>query len=668
MSQVLTFTTRLIDQVSRPAQRMQMQLGGMANRARSSFKDMGAGAAGLWGTSHLTKSLLEPAIAYSRAERAVKSLGATQSTLKALGDMAIKSSNEFGMGAEHIVQSAYAIQGGMGAALVEGALPRIANAADIMAKATRASNEVATTYIASTYGVFQKYADKMGQAKWAEQLAGQTALAVKIYRTSGQQMADAFAVMGSTGSANGQSQASQLAILGNLQSMGVTGSVAGTQYEQFLTSIKGSGKKLGMNFTNSDGGLQDITVILDKLHKRFGDLSKVKDQNMLKKALGSDVSLKFLLNMIDKVPKLKKEIGDLANVRGLGDAETMAKDQVIGWDRLSQSIKNVGLAIGQGLNPALEPLSNGLANVIGDVGSALHDFPNLARWIGYGAMSMSGMTAAASGLLILKGFGKLMGFGTLGKDIGLLRLLLRIFMRFSGLDLIIGGFTRFIAMLRWLRGALIATRMYLILFRESMVMARVVAIAAAIGQGIATAAMWAFGTASAFAAGAVQLLLSPITLIILGIVALAAGIYYLITHWDELKASLMQTAAFQTVMAWADKLGSVFVGVWASIKQGWNDLLASIGSGYNWMVEKLNHLPGVNLDTTDMGQAPPALGAALPGPDVNGIPRGGIGKQVSNSKTNTQIDQSKNINTVNVNVQNMPSPAALQEYQEMQAG
>ncbi|MGQ8702883.1 phage tail tape measure protein [Serratia marcescens] len=668
MSQVLTFTTRLIDQVSRPAQRMQMQLGNMANRARSSFKDMGAGAAGLWGTSHLTKSLLEPAVDYSRAERAVKSLGASKATLKALGDMALKSSSEFGMGAEHIVQSAYAIQGGMGAALVEGALPRIANAADIMAKATRASNETATTYIASTYGVFQKYADKMGQAKWAEQLAGQTALAVKIYRTSGQQMADAFAVMGSTGSANGQSQASQLAILGNLQSMGVTGSVAGTQYEQFLTSIKGAGNKLGMSFTNSDGGLQDITVILDKLHKRFGDLSKVKDQNMLKKALGSDVSLKFLLNMIDKVPKLKKEIGDLANVRGLGDAETMAKDQVIGWDRLSQSIKNVGLAIGLGLNPALEPLSNGLANVIGDVGSALHDFPNLARWIGYGAMAMSSMTAAASGLLILKGFGKLMGFGTLGKDIGLLKLLLRMFMRFSGLDMIIGAFTRFIAMLRWLRGALMATRMYLILFRESMVMARVVAIATAIGQGIATAAMWAFGAASAFAAGAVQLLLSPITLIIIGIVALAAGIYYLVTHWDELKASLMQTAAFQTVMVWADKLGSVFVGVWASIKQGWNDLLSSIGSGYNWMVEKLNHLPGVNLDTTDMGQTPPTLGTALPGPDANGIPRGGIGKQVSNNKSSTQVDQSKNIGTVNVYPQNMPSPAQLQEYQEMQAG
>ncbi len=668
MSQVLTFTTRLIDQVSRPAQRMQMQLGGMANRARSSFKDMGAGAAGMWGTSHLTKSLLEPAIAYSRAERAVKSLGASQSTLKALGDMAIKSSNEFGMGAEHIVQSAYAIQGGMGAALVEGALPRIANAADIMAKATRASNETATTYIASTYGVFQKYADKMGQAKWAEQLAGQTALAVKIYRTSGQQMADAFAVMGSTGSANGQSQASQLAVLGNLQSMGVTGSVAGTQYEQFLTSIKGSGKKLGMNFTNSDGGLQDITVILDKLHKRFGDLSKVKDQNMLKKALGSDVSLKFLLNMIDKVPKLKKEIGDLSNVKGLGDAETMAKDQVIGWDRLSQSITNVALAIGQGLNPALEPLSNGLANIIGDVGSALHDFPNLARWIGYGAMSMSSFTAAASGLLILKGLGKLMGFGTLGKDIGLLKLLFRMFMRFSGLDIVIGVFMRFIAMLRWLRGALIATRMYLILFKESMVMARAVAIASTVWTGIATTVMWAFGAASAFAAGAVQLLLSPITLIILGIVALAAGIYYLVTHWDELKASFMQTAAFQTLIAWAEKIRAVFAAVWDGIKQGWNEILDGISSGYNWLRDKISKIPGLcNCGGDDVG-APPAIGTSLSGADMGSIPRGGIGKQVSNSKTNTQIDQSKNINTLNVNVQNMPSPAQLQEYQEMQAG
>jgi TP901 family phage tail tape measure protein len=668
MNQTLTFTTRLIDMVSKPVQQMQTRFTGMANRARSSFKDIGAGAAGMWGASHMTKSLLEPAIEYSRAERAVKSLGASKDTLKALGDMAIKSSNEFGMGAEHIVQSAYAIQGGMGAALTEGALPRIANAADIMAKATRASNETATTYIASTYGVFQKYADKMGQAKWAEQLAGQTALAVKIYRTSGQQMADAFAVMGSTGSANGQSQVSQMAILGNLQSMGLSGSVAGTQYEQFLTGIKGSGKKLGMSFTNSDGSLQDIMTILDKLHKRFGDLSRVKDQNLLKKALGSDVSVKFLLNMMNRLPQLQQEIANLGKVNGLGEAERMAKDQVIGWDRMGQSITNVKLAISQGLNPALEPLANWLADIIGEVGAALHDFPNLSRWIGITAMAFSSMAAAASGMLILKGFGKLFGFGTLGKDIGLLKLLFKMFMRFSGIDMVIGIFMRFIKMLKWMRGALIATRMWLIIFRNSMFMARAGAIAMVVWEGVAAAAMWAFGAATTFAAGAMALLTSPITLIILGIALLGAGIYYLYTHWDELKASLMKTQAFQTLMDWAQRLGDVFARVWKSIKDGWNELLAGIGNGYNWLVEKLNKLPGVNLGQTDLGK--PAAGdvPTLPGPDLGDIPKGGIKTSVANTKSAQQIDNSKHIDTVNITAPNGMSPGQLQEWQEMQAG
>ncbi|WP_080964436.1 phage tail tape measure protein [Enterobacter ludwigii] len=668
MRQELTFTTRLVDQVSKPVQQMQTRLGGMANRARSSFKDIGAGMAGMWGSSHMTKSLLEPAIEYSRAERAVKSLGASQATLKALGDMAIKSSNEFGMGAEHIVQSAYAIQGGMGAALVDGALPRIANAADIMAKATRASNETATTYIASTYGVFQKYADKMGQAKWAEQLAGQTALAVKIYRTSGQQMADAFAVMGSTGAANGQSQASQLAILGNLQSMGLTGSVAGTQYEQFLTSIKGSGKKLGMNFTNSDGSLQDIMTILGKLHKRFGDLSRVKDQNLLKKALGSDVSVKFLLNMMNKLPQLQQEIANFGKVNGLGDAEKMAKDQVIQWDRLTQSINNVRLAIGKGLNPVLEPLAKYMANVIGDVASGLNDFQNLSRWIGYMAISMSTVTAAASGMLILKGFGKLFGFGTLGKDIGLLKLLYKMFMRFSGLDMVIGAFMQFIKVLKWLRGALIATRMWLIIFRNSMFYARAAAIAFAVWEGVAGAAMWVFGAATAFAAGAMQLLLSPITLIILGIALLGFGIYYLATHWDQLKASFMQTQAFQTMMDLAQKMGDVFAIVWSSIKQGWNDLLAGIGNGYNWLATKLNKLPGVNIGSTDLGKPQPSAGPTLPGPDLGDIPKGGLKTSINNTKSAQQVDNSKHIDTVNITMPNGMSPGQLQEWQEMQAG
>ncbi|MCW3379379.1 hypothetical protein N5T38_07250 [Escherichia coli] len=49
------------------------------------------------------------------------------------------------------------------------------------------------------------------------------------------------------------------------------------------------------------------------------------------------------------------------------------------------------------------------------------------------------------------------------------------------------------------------------------------------------------------AAIATQLLFSPITLIILALAALGVGIYFLITRWDEIKAALMDTAAFQWV-------------------------------------------------------------------------------------------------------------------------
>ncbi|MDA6077413.1 hypothetical protein O0544_17085 [Edwardsiella anguillarum] len=73
-----------------------------------------------------------------------------------------------------------------------------------------------------------------------------------------------------------------------------------------------------------------------------------------------------------------------------------------------------------------------------------------------------------------------------------------------------------------------------------------------------------------------QLLFSPITLIILAIAALAIGVYYLITRWDDIKAALMDTAAFQWVMDVAGKMGAWFGTVWDGISQGWEQLVAYI--------------------------------------------------------------------------------------------
>lgn len=57
-------------------------------------------------------------------------------------------------------------------------------------------------------------------------------------------------------------------------------------------------------------------------------------------------------------------------------------------------------------------------------------------------------------------------------------------------------------------------------------------------MAIGTAAQWLFNAATIAGGVAMQILMSPITLIILGIAALAAGIYFLIKKWDEWGAAV----------------------------------------------------------------------------------------------------------------------------------
>lgn len=61
-------------------------------------------------------------------------------------------------------------------------------------------------------------------------------------------------------------------------------------------------------------------------------------------------------------------------------------------------------------------------------------------------------------------------------------------------------------------------------------------------------AMRIYGVATMFAGVAMQLLTSPITLIIAALALLALGVWYVVNHWEELKAAVMNTEAFAWVM------------------------------------------------------------------------------------------------------------------------
>ncbi|WP_392551240.1 phage tail tape measure protein [Orbus wheelerorum] len=223
--------------------------------------------------------------------------------------------------------------------------------------------------------------------------------------------------------------------------------------------------------------------------------------------------------------------------------------------------------------------------------------------------------------------------------------------------------------------------------------------------GIVTAAFLALaavGAVLAIVGGALSLILSPITLIILGIAAIAAGVYLLWDNWG-------------TIIGWISKKWDEFASMITNspIVKKISEIGKSISSGFgsaikyiknkfidavNWLIQKANYLPGVNIDlikrdddeselvskvtkspdqalalTPVLNPAPISAPTLIPqtniltGTSINSVDPGGISKEIKNSQSQS-VDNSQNINSVTISAPNGLTPQQLQEWQALQNG
>ncbi|EDX0373159.1 phage tail protein [Salmonella enterica] len=694
MAAELDFTLSLVDKLTKPLKQAQSAVTGFADKATADFKRLGFGVAGLWGVAQGIKGLVNPARDMEAALAEVSSLDVANKTLDQLRKTSQDFAVDYGESASAFVRSAYDIQSAI-AGLQGDELPKFTDASAILAKATKSDTATITNYMGTMYGVFKNTAEKMGRTQWVEQIAGQTASAVQMFKTTGNEMSAAFTALGANAQAMKVSAAEQFAVLGQLQST-MSGSEAGTKYKSFLAGIGNAQKVLGLNFTNRDGSAKGITDIIDLIKGKFGDLSKVSDADLLKKAFGSDEAVSMIKLLAGDVDGLKKNINSLGNVKGMDKAVEMAKKMVDPWDQVNSLLEQVRVSIGLRLDPVFAPF---LQKII-DGGKAfmkwLDAFPNIARWLGYIATMTLAFAAAGAIANITMGT-----FGFIMKGLG-------------GIAWILGGAWKgLIFTLDLLRPSLLSTRIGLmglwIQEKAVWVWSKLVAIWAGICKVAIAAwnvvlragaiAMRLWGVATAFAGGALQLLMSPITLIILAIAALAVGIYFAIKYWDDIKAAIMDTQAFHILQKVVNAVVGWFDDAWRSIKDGWDNLTnwfknfsladtfgnitAGIGKlfdgvwsaikntflgTWNWIVEKLNKIPGVNISTAQQDIAPTQPPALITGNRAAAIPGGPVSSQISNSKTEKVVSDHRSVNIQNLNVDTMPTPGQLAEYSELAAG
>ncbi|MCF5900142.1 phage tail tape measure protein [Aeromonas veronii] len=592
----LMMQVTLVDQVTKPLAGINAQMDKVSKAGRQGWSSMAMGATTVAAGGMAIQSALGPAIEMDRALGEVASLDVKKDVLGALGREALALSVKYGESATEIVRSSYDIQSAI-AGLEGNELPAFTRASTTLAKATKADTATITNYMGTMYGIFEQQAKMMGKANWVEDLAGKTATAVQMFKTTGQGMADAFGAIGANATAAGISMDEQFAVLGQLQAT-MSGGEAGTKFKAFLAGVGGAQKALGLQFTDAAGNMLPVLTVLDKLKARYGETLSVAEGDELKKAFGSDEAVSMIKLLMTNTKGLATNINALANTHGMGKTEQMAAAMTDQWQRVEQAWFAIRAAAFGVVLPAINAVMSVFADGANQVLRWTHLFPNLTKVISYALLAIVGLSMVTGTWMLVAGIAKL---ATLGLGI---------------------AWSIIIAPLNLLKAGLVS-------FRAIMLAVNI--------------AMYA----------------NPIGLIVAGIVLLIGAVAAVIYYWDDLKKTFSDWGVFQL-----------------------------LGKSIDWLIEKLNMIPGVNIEAGSMPDLALPAPQSIPllnhqpqqsierinaplaryreGGNGNSIPSGGIGQQLIQANAaattaNQKPAKALSIGEVHNHFQNPMTPEQMAE-------
>lgn len=405
----LMYTIGLIDRISGPVQKIGSSLSGLVDKSRQAFAGIAVGAAGIAGVGMMLSSGLAPAIEMDRALGEVRSLGVLEADLSTLQSTALEFSSQYGKSASEFVSASYDIQSAI-AGLSGKELAGFTKASGILAAATKADTATITSYMGTMYGIFKNQANAMGKEDWVNQIAGQTASAVQMFKTNGQEFSAAFTSLGANATSVGINAAEQMAILGTLQAT-MSGSEAGTKYKAFLAGAGKAQDALGLKFTDSQGKLLPMIDVLDKIKGKFGDTLSVAEGDELAKAFGTQEAVGMLKLLMADTDGLADSINQLGKVNGIGKAEEMAAAMTDQWKRMDAGVEAVKIGIGSALLPVLNPLVGALADGAAWLSAWTQECPLAAKVIGFAGLAVLGIAAGLASLNLVMGLATLVTAG-----------------------------------------------------------------------------------------------------------------------------------------------------------------------------------------------------------------------------------------------------------------
>lgn len=621
--QKLMFAIGVSDQGSAKILGFQKAIDRTCRSVRQDFEGIKAGALSAAGAGMSLYQMVNPAVDFNRAVGEVRSLGTGEDALAYLQTSAKQFAVQYGGSAAEVVRSSYDIQSAI-AGLEGKELGTFAMASATLAKGTKADAATITAYMGTMYGIYKQQADKMGRAQWVEQLAGRTAYAVQIFKTTGMEMSAAFTALGANAQAAGISAQEQMAVLGMLQST-MSGSEAGTKYKAFLAGVGSAQKELGLKFTDKSGNMLGMDTILEKIKGKFGDTLSVKESDQLKKAFGSDEAVSLIKLLLNDTTNLKKNIADIGRINNMDQAKKMAQSMTDVWARLGGAWDVVRITFAQRMLPTIEKVTDKIVGFLKYIQKCMDIAPGLTGKLGLivvGAIALAGV------------------MGILGLVVAANKL------AFLGLTTIFGP----------LIGLLGKLKMLFVFVK---------------------AAVWVFAFAGTYlamvfkmmAVGALKfgaaLLANPITWVVLGIMALVGAVVALVYYWSDLVAWFSNTSwgqalitMFQDLRQWWNDLTASFTdGTWIQTLMGLLDTLMaplrSLGDGIGWIGEKLGIISGEGpkIEASGVG--------ALAAPRQSQILPGGVAGQISNATNNN--GKTVTIGSITIQPQTVPSLEEMEE-------
>jgi len=602
--QRLDFIVGLIDQVSGPAGKMMKTMDTVTTNVQTGFNKIGYGAAGLVGVGFAIDRLTSKAIGFESTMADVNKVVGFErpEDLAAFGQDILEMTKTLPLTANGLGEIA-AAGGRLG--LEEKVLPEFVNLSAKMATAFDIQTDMAGDYAATLSNIYGIPVNALGElGDVVNHLTDNTAAEAAplfdfLKRTGGVAQQFGFtenavsalgAQMLSLGVPAEQASTSMNAMMIKLNNL----QIAGPKVQGALSSMGLDVKSFANELANDpQNALNDFLYKINQMDGADASMT-------LSTIFGLDHAPKIAM-LAKSYDKYQDTLGLVANKHEyLGSMErefqvrsgTTANKLVLlgnSWDRLMIGFGSIVLpAVINGisiLTSVLDPVSAKMAKWS-------QMFPNLARWVGNLAGLVVGVIAAISALSIVVGL-------------------------------------KIILMSGWALGAAGVSASYGFLKKSILT---------------TIPAIFKFTAA---------LLANPITWVVVGIVALIAAVAAAVVYWDVWTGKLVEWTS-----KWWEFIGlfSLVDGVlaaWDKLPEWWSgfknwlgtlDPFSFVGDSLDWIISKVNLIPGISLGNVPGAPKPVSGPASLQSDSGRSPAGGGLVQQISNANANN----SRSIGDINV--------------------